>query len=106
MDRIQKIIAQYQENYGYYDGKEAWKNKGGDEFIFTPKDLDYFYEDKEMDVKIAERYLQSISNKACRYLLIECSRECGDVIDISEECEKIYEDLVNERSSQKINSHA
>jgi hypothetical protein len=101
-----KIIAQYQENYGYYDGKEAWKNKGGDEFIFTPKDLDYFYEDKEMDVKIAERYLQSISNKANRYLLIECSRECGDVIDISEECEKIYEDLVNERSSQKINSHA
>jgi len=74
-----KIIAQYQENYGYYDGKEAWKNKGGDEFIFTPKDLDYFYEDKEMDVKIAERYLQSISNKANRYLLIECSRECGDV---------------------------
>jgi len=101
-----KIIAQYQENYGYYDGKEAWKNKGGDEFIFTPSDLDYFYEDKDMDVKIAERYLESISNKANRYLLIECSRECGDVIDISEECEKIYEDLVNERSSQKINSHA
>lgn len=101
-----KIIAQYQENYGYYDGKEAWKNKGGDEFIFTPKDLDYFYEDKDMDVKIAERYLESISNKANRYLLIECSRECGDVIDISEECEMIYTDLVNERSSQKINSHA
>jgi hypothetical protein len=101
-----KIIAQYQENYGYYEGKESWKNKGGDEFIFTPKDLDYFYEDKDMDVKIAERYLQSISNKACRYLLIECSRECGNVIDISDECEKIYDDLVNERSSQKINSHA
>ena len=101
-----KIIAQYQENYGYYEGKEAWKNKGGNEFIFTPSDLDYFYEDKDMDVKIAERYLESISNKANRYLLIECSRECGDVIDISEECEMIYIDLVNERSSQKINSHA
>ena len=102
-----KIIAQYQENYGYYDGKEAWKDKGGDDFIYKPKNYDYFYEDKEMDKKIAERYLQSISNDACRYLLVDCEREyMGDVIDISEECEKIYEDLVNERSSQKINSHA
>ena len=102
-----KIIAQYQENYGYHDGKEAWKDKGGDDFIFKPKHYDYFYEDKEMDIKIAERYLQSISNDACRYLLVECERVYGDLIDVSGECEKIYNEIINEVHSQnKTESHA
>ena len=101
-----KIIAQYQENYGYHEGKEAWKNKFGDDFIFKPKDIDYFYNDKEMDKKIAERYLQSISNDACRYLLIECERRIGEIADVSDECEKIYETIVNEiRSQNKIECH-
>lgn len=98
-----KIIAQYQENYGYDEGKEAWKNKGGDEFIFTPSDTSYFYEDEEMDKKIAERYLKSISNDVNRCVLVECKRFFGRVNDVSKECQKIYAEIVKEL---KTNSHA
>lgn len=102
-----KIIAQYQENYGYYEGKEAWKDKGVDEFFFTPSDTSYFYNDADMDKEISERYLKSISNDGNRYVLIECKRYFGRINDITKEYEKIYEGIINELHSQsKTESHA
>jgi hypothetical protein len=89
-----KIYAQYQENYGYYDGgKEHWKNKGGTEFIWKPSDSSYFYNDTEMDEIVAREYLKRNSNELCRYTLVSCEREYCDFHDVSAMCDLILTEL-------------
>lgn len=89
-----KILAQYQENYGYYDGgKEHWKDKGGDEFIWKPSDTSYFFNDESMDKKVAREYLKRNSNDLCRYILLECERVYCDVNDVSDMCDSILNEI-------------
>lgn len=95
-----KILAQYQENYGYYDGgKEHWKDKGGDEFIWKPSDMEYFFNDKEMDEKVAREYLKRNSNDLGRYTLVECERVYCDVNDVSYMCDLILSELEQSKTT-------
>jgi hypothetical protein len=66
-----RVVAQYQENYNYYDGGEPyWKNKGGREFIFPKVSADdLMYNVPEAD-KAIQTILDRISNEAFRYKLI------------------------------------
>jgi len=88
-----KIYAQYQENYGYYEGKKMWKDKEGTEFIWKPRDLSYFYNDTEMDEIVAREYLKRNSNELCRYTLVSCEREYCDFHDVSAMCDSILTEL-------------
>lgn len=90
-----KIVAQYQENYGYHDGKEFWKNKGGEEFIWKPSDDLYFYNIDDVDRLVAEELLKAKSNGYCRYILVDVERVFCDINDVSEDCDKIYKGLEN-----------
>lgn len=96
-----RIIAQYQENYGFSEGNESWKNKGGEEFIWKPSESDYFYNDKAMDVRVATELLRRASNSACRYILVTCEREYMKTNDVSVVCDEIYASLLN--VDKKIN---
>ena len=78
-----KVIAQYQENNGYHDGKDDWVNKEIYELKYIPRDWDYFEEYVGLDKWIAERDLKSMSNKECRHLLIKCERVYESINQLS-----------------------
>ena len=71
MNATIKITAQYYENYGFHEGTERWKPKGGADFeIECNSDL-LLYADNSDILTAIETALEKASDELSRYTYIE-----------------------------------
>jgi hypothetical protein len=76
-DTTCNITAQYYENYGYSEGKQAWKPKGS--AIFTLKvDSDFFLYEKDLCIEAIKEMLTNECNEGCRYEYIDHELQFSD----------------------------
>ena len=85
MNATIKIQAQYYENYGFNEGTERWKPKGGADFeVQCNSDL-LMYSDKDDLIETIKTQLAKRSNEHSRYTYIEHSVVFGKTEELSQE---------------------
>ena len=85
MNATIKIQAQYYENYGFNEGTERWKPKGGADFeVQCNSDL-LMYSDSAAIIVAIETALEKRSNEHSRYTYIEHSVVFGKTEELSQE---------------------
>ena len=85
MNATIKITAQYYENYGFNEGTERWKPKGGSDFeVQCNSDL-LMYSDKDELIETIKTQLAKRSNEHSRYIYIEHSVVFGKTEELSQE---------------------
>jgi hypothetical protein len=78
-----RILAQYKENYGFFEGTTRWKMKGGAEFVIKGVDDSVmYYRDEEVD-RVINQMLAKRSNDHCAYELISWELIFGQATEIS-----------------------
>ncbi len=86
MNATIKITAQYYENYGFHEGTERWKPKGGADFeIEVNSDLLMYADNSDIRTAI-DTALKNYSNELARYTYIEHDVVFGktEVLDTAE----------------------
>jgi len=68
MDTTIRITAQYYENYGFYEGTEHWKPKGGHEFIVKADSNMVMYADDLKEILIEMVAAQSNDYEKFEYI--------------------------------------
>jgi len=98
MNATIKITAQYYENYGFHEGTERWKPKGGADFeIECNSDL-LLYADNSDILTAIETALEKASDELSRYTYIEHSVVFGK----TEELDQLsFEHHLRELESQR-----
>lgn len=92
---LMRITAQYEENYGWAEGGEHWKPKGGHEFELRA-DSDIFMYAEEQALAAIKTLLAKHSNKACRYTYVSHELVFHEPTPLSaEEFEKLVQELCN-----------
>jgi hypothetical protein len=78
------VICQYQENYGFHDGGEHWKNKGGVVFSLEVDYTQWVYDDTNCKQAI-ERVISSKNNQLVNYKVVQYDTIIDEPISITEE---------------------
>ena len=85
MNATIKITAQYYENYGFNEGTERWKPKGGADFeVQCNSDL-LMYSDEDELIETIKTQLAKRSNEHSRYTYIEHSVVFGKTEELSQQ---------------------
>lgn len=79
------IHAQYEENYGFCEGKQAWKFKGGSAFVFDVQTDVLMYEEEKIIEWVKTVLLPQHSNEACRFTFISLEKKFETPIDCQTE---------------------
>lgn len=78
------ITAQYYENYGYSDGSDFWKPKGGQEFHIYADSDDFFY-GEQFCIQAIKEMLAEESNAFARYEYLSHELIFSDPIKLDSE---------------------
>lgn len=92
------IHAQYEENYGFYEGKQAWKFKGGSQFVFDVSDGMLMYGEEEIIAWVKAVLLPQHSNEVCRFTFVSLEKKFDTPIDCQNEWDAIKETLFQKAS--------
>lgn len=106
MMRKIEAICQYQENYGFTEGKEQWKNKGGATFTVKVssdsfEDFMYLYGDQRIAFLqfLVDKYVNNVNgepNTLSRYIVVECDpiyNEPGEINPNPDDVDKALESV-------------
>ena len=98
MNATIRITAQYYENYGFYEGTERWKPKGGADFeVQCNSDLLLYTDEKEL-IETIQLQLSQYSNEHSRYTYIEHDVVFGRTEELNQD---IFESQLRGLNNQK-----
>lgn len=87
------IICQYEENYGFSEGSQAWKCKGGHVFTFDVNDMILMYGEDEIIAWVKAVLLPQHSNEACRFTFLALEKVFDTPTDCQAEWDSVKDKL-------------
>ena len=95
------VTAQYHENKAFWEGGEAWKPKGGQEFILKSESDHFMYAEEEC-VEVIKEMLKERSNNLCRFTYITHELKFHDPILFNDFEERFHTYMQGKSETAKI----
>jgi len=99
-----RILTQVEENYGFYNGNEHWKKKGGQEFTMEVDDGLIMYGEGDVITQSFQKFLDLESNELQRYTYLSHELVFPKPIELKGNLSKVYNMIIygTEKKNQTI----
>jgi len=99
-----RILTQLEENYGFHEGSEHWKPKGGMEFTMSVDDGLMMYGEKDIIIQSFQKFLDLESNELERFTYVSHELVFHKPIELKGNLSKVYE-KISEEVEKKVPNH-
>ena len=99
-----RILTQLEENYGFYEGNQRWKKKGGMEFTMSVDDGLMMYGEEDIIIQSFQKFLDLESNELERFTYVSHELVFHKPIELKGNLSKVYEKISDE-VEKKVSNH-
>jgi len=89
-----RILTQVEENYGFYNGNEHWKKKGGQEFSMEVDDGLMMYGEEDVITQSFQKFLDLESNELQRFTYVSHELVFHKPIELKGNLSKVYNMII------------
>ena len=89
-----RILTQLEENYGFYEGNQHWKKKGGQEFTMEVDDGLMMYGEEDVITQSFQKFLDLESNELHRYTYLSHELVFPKPIELKGNLSKVYNMII------------